>query len=292
MIRAWVLAAACLACSHAPHRSNSPNGVTTRAPGAAARAALDLFDGSVDLDSVRLHLRCMGVGAPLVVFEAGLGLDGSAWQLVQPDVARVTRACAYDRAGRGRSGPAPYPHGQRQMAAELHALLSRAGQKGPYVLVGHSMGAAIARWFLDAHPNDVVGMVLLDPATEDWPTRVLPRIPSQELPDFWKNVRAMEGLDAETYVAGYAGLRDSKATLGSRPLVIMTADKPPEGFADRLEMHRPLGRLSTDAVHVVLKNSSHAIPMDAPARVVAAIREVVRAVRTGSALDDAHVLRE
>ena len=91
----------------------------------------------VSVDGLRLNLRCEGEGTPVVAFDSGLGDDGSVWRSVQREVAGVTRACAYDRAGLGRSDPPPHPHGQRQMARELRGLLEKAGERGPYVLVGH-----------------------------------------------------------------------------------------------------------------------------------------------------------
>jgi pimeloyl-ACP methyl ester carboxylesterase len=242
-----------------------------------------IFDERVDVEGLRLHLRCLGSGEPLVVLEAGLGLDASTWRLVQPEVAKVTRACAYDRAGRGLSGPAPYPHGQRRMAEELHALLTKAGQRGPYVLVGHSMGAANVRWLFDAHPTEVAGMVLIDPATEDWPKKVLAQVPAEAQPEFWQNLRAWEGLEREAYIAGYEGLRDG-GSLGDRPLFILTAGKPQSELLLRLEMHDRLERLSTNVRHTIVKDSAHNIHLEAPATVIASVRAVVHAARNHSHL--------
>lgn len=193
MYRTLAVAVLSVSCARTlPPHAAGPDTVSMSTTNGAEPSAADIrvkqepvLDDWVEVLGLRLHLRCEGAGAPLVVFEAGLGLDGSAWSRVQPSIARLTRTCTYDRAGRGLSGPAPYPHGQRQMATELHALLEKSAQPSPYVLVGHSMGAAIVRWFLDAHPNEVVGMVLVDPATEDWPSKVprAPRRRTQRSPD-------------------------------------------------------------------------------------------------------------
>ncbi len=85
------------------------------------------LDTKVPVDGLSLHLVCNGEGSPTVVFESGLGNDARAWSKVQPEVAKLTRACAYDRAGLGASSPAPPPHSNRDMVAELHA--KRAQQK-------------------------------------------------------------------------------------------------------------------------------------------------------------------
>jgi pimeloyl-ACP methyl ester carboxylesterase len=294
MRRELALVTLCFACTSAlPPKTvtgdaRDPSAkATTTAMAAQSRTPVPAFEGSLDLGTVRLHLRCVGTGDPLVVFEAGLGLDSSAWRLVQPDVARLTRTCAYDRAGRGLSGPAPHPHGQRRMADELYALLQQSGQRGPYVLVGHSMGGANVRWFLDAHPNDVVGMVLVDAATEDWPSKVLSRIPLDAQAEFWRNLRAWEGLDAETYVAGYEELRNVTTSLGDGPLVILTAGKPESDLPLRLEMQAALKRLSSNTVHVVVKNSAHNIQLEDPASVVKSVQAVLHAAGTHSKLSRA-----
>ena len=116
----------------------------------------------VDVGGHRLHLHCVGQGSPTVVLDAGLGAFSLDWGAVQPQIATSTRVCAYDRAGLGWSEPGPSPRSPQQFATELHALLTNAGVEGPYVLVAHSISGKTARLFASQHPNDVVGMVLID----------------------------------------------------------------------------------------------------------------------------------
>ncbi len=120
----------------------------------------------VDVGGYRLHVACQGTGSPTVILEAGAGSGGLHWALVQPEVAHTTRVCVYDRAGLGWSERSPQPRTATVMAEELATLLTNADIRGPYVLVGHSLGSAIIRQFAVAHPADVVGMVLVDSATE------------------------------------------------------------------------------------------------------------------------------
>jgi pimeloyl-ACP methyl ester carboxylesterase len=101
----------------------------------------------VDVGGFRLHLNCIGRGAPTVVLESGAGDFSFDWALVQPSVAELTRVCSYDRAGYGWSDPGPTPRTLEQLALELHALLERAGEKQPIVLVAHSFGGLIARTY-------------------------------------------------------------------------------------------------------------------------------------------------
>jgi pimeloyl-ACP methyl ester carboxylesterase len=116
----------------------------------------------VDVGGYRLHIQCVGTGSPTVVLDAGLSGSSLDWGLVQPELGRTTRVCAYDRAGMGWSDPGPQPRTPRQIAGELHTLLTNAGVAGPYVLVGHSLGGKNVRLFAQQHPDEVAGMVLVD----------------------------------------------------------------------------------------------------------------------------------
>lgn len=116
----------------------------------------------VDVGGYRLHIHCVGMGSPTVVFESGLGGSSLDWRLVQPEIASTTRACAYDRAGLGWSDAGRQPRSPQQIADELSRLLTSAGIDGPYVLVGHSLGGKYVRKFAIDHPDQVAGMVLVD----------------------------------------------------------------------------------------------------------------------------------
>lgn len=112
------------------------------------------------------HIYCTGQGQPTVILEAALSGTSLDWSWVQPEVARFTRVCSYDRAGYGWSEPRSEPRTSSQIAAELHALLHATAIEGPYVLVAHSMGGYHARVFADQFPDEVAGMVLIDVSHE------------------------------------------------------------------------------------------------------------------------------
>jgi pimeloyl-ACP methyl ester carboxylesterase len=104
-----------------------------------------------------------------VIFDAALGGSSLSWSLVHPAVAGLTQTCSYDRAGFGWSDAGPLPRTAGRIADELHALLRAAAVAPPYVLVGHSYGGLVMRLYASRHPNDVAGLVLIEPAIpEEW----------------------------------------------------------------------------------------------------------------------------
>jgi pimeloyl-ACP methyl ester carboxylesterase len=127
----------------------------------------------VDIDGRAMHIYCVGKGVPTVVLESGAGDDWIYWQKVQPEAARASRVCAYDRGGLGWSDPRPGRRDARAIAADLHRLLAAAGERPPYVMVGASAGALYARMFAATFPLDVTGMVFVDGSTPEQ-TRALP----------------------------------------------------------------------------------------------------------------------
>lgn len=124
----------------------------------------------IDVGGFRLHLDARGdADGPTVVFDAALGGSSISWTLVHDEVARFARACTYDRAGFGWSDAGPMPRTAGRIADELRTLLDRAGERPPFVLVGHSFGGLVARIFAGRYRGDTAGLVLVDPARpRDW----------------------------------------------------------------------------------------------------------------------------
>ena len=297
----------------APRSASAEPG--TPAAGSPVAAAGD-FAGLVEINGGRrLWLECRGTGGPTVVLEAGAGNDADSWdtvglspgqtrEAVLPAVARFARVCAYDRPGtvgeadqRSRSDPAPMPRTAADIVADLHALLVAAKVPGPYVLVGHSFGGLTSRLYATTYPDEVVGLVLVDAAHEDWYQAVRAALSPEQRAEYDR--LAAEGppeladdpnherLDTD---ASALEMRDAAAAspLRPMPLAVVTHGRPwdwPAGYpANELEttwrtLQERLAGLTPDARLVVAEGSGHFIPGDRPDAIVDAVREVVDAVR-------------
>jgi pimeloyl-ACP methyl ester carboxylesterase len=117
-----------------------------------------------------LYLLEKGSGGPTVLFESGIAATNLNWCRIQETVSRFTHTASYDRGGLGWSSPASSARTPGNIAIELHAMLEGAGIKPPYVLVGHSFGGLVMRRYAALYPEDVAGVVLVDPMRcEEWP---------------------------------------------------------------------------------------------------------------------------
>jgi pimeloyl-ACP methyl ester carboxylesterase len=198
--------------------------------GAAYQAAATALDRRayappgrmIVVDGRAMHLLCAGAnldGRPTVILEQGGGGNVLGWFLVQPEVARFTRVCAYDRAGQGWSAPGPLPRDGAHIAGDLRALLAAAGETGPYVLAGHSYGGIFIRAFASQYPGDVAGLVLLDSAHPDQWTRA-------------PEGRARYAADTRLYAAARALAAFGLLRLGPNPFAAVPAEWPAEFQAE------------------------------------------------------------
>lgn len=261
----------------------------------------------VDIGGQALHLRCVGPtdARPIVMLEAGGGAFSSAWTQVQEALAPRVRSCAYDRAGSGWSPPGPTPRTMRQQTFELHALVKAAKLRGPFVLVGQSIGGLLVRRYAREHGRDVAGMVLVDPTHENgrlYNTRLarwvrLPELASDRRVPAPRRAgereRDSDGKPDEDFMAEefqqIARERQERPNLlGDRPLIVLAAGRrpPPPGMSEadwtplreeRETLLRELTTLSRHAKFVRDPASGHNMQADNPALVAGAIEEVVRA---------------
>jgi pimeloyl-ACP methyl ester carboxylesterase len=260
------------------------------------------FTDMVSIGDRALFISCNGSGTPTVILEAGLGADQSSWAQVQPALAAKTRVCSYDRAGLGQSDGAQTPRTSAEVVVDLHALLSAAQIAPPYVLVGHSFGALHARLYTARYPDEVHGLVLLDPVHEDWWSEAAALLPApsdgeaQRLTVFRSYLErdvADPALNAEQFdIPASAALLRTSGDLADRPLIVVSAarrDILAPGLPPRLEdelyglfqrtLPQRLLALSSDSTQVIAEQSGHNIPHEQPALVVAAIGAVVDATR-------------
>jgi pimeloyl-ACP methyl ester carboxylesterase len=126
----------------------------------------------VEIGGRRIQLDCRGMGSPTVVLESGLDMSGSlSWSLVHDSIAKTTRACAYSRAGIMWSDPRKGPQSGKATAEDLHATLGAAGERAPFVLVGHSIGGAYIMIYTKYFGSDVAGLVFVDASHPDQVSR-------------------------------------------------------------------------------------------------------------------------
>lgn len=228
-----------------------------------------------------------GSGAPVVVFVSGLGDGHDAWTPVLSDVAAFTTAFAYDRAGYGHSPPAVGARDGAAIVAELRGRLASAGLRPPYVLVGHSLGGMYVELYARAYPKEVVGAVLVDLRTHDFGARCAAAFGAATCapPD-----SMVAGLSAPSRaeLAGEPATAREVAAAGPMPdipLVVLTrteAGGDTAVFRLWQASQRELAASSRRGRQVLVPKAAHYIQRDAPAAVVAAIREVVASARAGA----------
>ena len=253
-----------------------------------------IFDGLVDIGGRSLHLRCQGEGSPTVILEAGLDTDAEVWSWLLPQISTLTRVCAYDRANLGASDTAGKPRTGQDVAADLHALLTTANVPGPYVLVAASYGGIYDRLFAHTYPEEVAGLVLLDPTHEDEDAHLAEALG----PELWGELveqgwfESREGID---FVATTAQVKHARAELPlpSMPVVLLSAGQPsepvpmpdwPSKRADPvlLALQKDLSNLVPGQRWIVVEESGHNIQWERPEVVFDAVRDVVDAVRDPS----------
>lgn len=262
------------------------------------------IDDSVSIGTHRLHYHCVGRGKPTVVIDVGIGERYTSWQTIVDSVSKVTSVFVYDRASYGTSEPGPLPRHSKQVAEELKSLLNTAKIRGPYVLVGHSLGALNMQVFAFLYPDVVAGMVLLDPSPKGWLLgKGFPELrqmfedytnglleQSQAVQDTNEEAQRAKSF-LESLYSEHKELFNQTAkqlgmitSFGDIELTVIAAGRPNPLFGEYAESYqeycieesRRLSEMSSKGEFILVEDSRHHIHLDAPGLV---IDQILRRIR-------------
>ena len=239
----------------------------------------------IAVDGRAMYLDCRGHGSPTVVLESGMGTGVEGWAPVFDDLAALTRTCAYDRAGIGRSEPRGR-HTIRDATAALRSLLAAAGERPPYVVVGHSLGEVHARVFAADDPAAMAGLVLVDGFGVDLEADRIHPLLGDLRPEYAARLQGLRDLVAQAEVLDWptseAQLRATD--LRGIPIEVLSAPRgePRLDAATNAEIagtwQAAYESLSPGRVHYELAwGAGHIIQADRPDLVIAAVQRLVAA---------------
>ncbi|GEC88935.1 MULTISPECIES: alpha/beta fold hydrolase [Brevibacillus] len=232
----------------------------------------------LDIGGVRLCFKYFGEISdfPTVVFDSGYGCTLNYWSSIGGDISKHTRMFIYDRAGIGESESDERPRHSQQIIENLRSLLQKANVSPPYVLVGHSFGGLNVRLYASTFPEEVAGVILLDPCHEDQ-NKVMVPLFSEEIQAAYYSQFVLEG-SIQEMEESFEQARNSKS-LGNKPLIVVSgtlqSHHNPESMAAWVHLHKELTKLSTRSKHIIVENAGHAIHIDQPDVVVDIIKDML-----------------
>jgi pimeloyl-ACP methyl ester carboxylesterase len=250
-----------------------------------------VISSPINIGGRLLFLRCIGSGGPTVILEAGYGDNGTSWAPVQIHASEFVRVCSYDRAGLERSDPPDhYPRTGAEVVSDLHALLQAADVQPPYLLVGQGHGTLFSRLFAATYPDEVAGLLLLDPWPETFDRELQALVTDSQWQEYQALLAAEPDNEVIDFAATYQELR-AAGPLPDVPLVVLSHGQSPaaagfpaewpvtqqEQLWQRLQQH--LATLTPGGKQEVVPASGDMIQQAKPEVVVAAIRDLVDQIR-------------
>ena len=240
----------------------------------------------VAVADAEMALFVSGAGSQVIVLVAGgLGGDHRAWTTVQPKLTKFGRVVSYDRLGSGTSTRSKRPRVATNFVEELRQGLKNAGLQPPYLLVGHSYGGLMVRLFASRYPNEVSGLVLVDPVSENFYRRAQVEAPQEFLKEHEKIQAEADASESEALRRDWLGFETSLQQLRAAPavrgenIVILSAaetDLPERLRSVWLDEHARWAS-AAGARHIYVK-SGHSIQKEQPEAVVHAVELVLGTV--------------
>lgn len=251
-----------------------------------AAQQVEIADTTVTVEGRRIRALCAGSGEPGVVLLHGAGGRAATWRPLLERWNLRSRACAYDRAGHGESDAVAGERDWRGLLADLGAIHAALGFTRPPVVVGHSLGGLYARALTIVAPEEVAGLVLVDPAHEDLPDRARSAMPEGVWTEMVEGF-APNGDGIDQRALG-AFLREAPPL--AVPVTVISATRRRDGPGwdpDQLDratraVHRSIVESTPDGRHVVAEAAGHAVHVDRADLVLDEIAGMTRRVREGA----------
>ena len=266
-------------------------------PAAPAAATMSSQQVAVGDKPYAVQMAALGTGRYTVIFESGFGTDLRAWRKVAPEVAKVARVVTYSRAGHGGSDTRPEARTIAQNTTELEQLIAAAKLAPPFILVGHSYGGLLVRSYAARHPDQVAGMVFVDPSDE----RLNPALRALDAERAAADDRKFAAIVPPKFQPELALLQpvlDSgelalPGKLPDVPAIVLTstqvASEPmffvetKEALAIKRDLHAGFLRQFRDGSQVLTEKSGHNIQLEEPELVTAAVQKVIAAAERRAA---------
>jgi len=227
----------------------------------------------IEFDNYKLFTYRYGSGEPCIVFLSGYGESANVWDLVAPSVSDFTSVFLYDRDGIGNSYYSGNPRDSEAVVKSLRILLERSEINYPIILVGHSFGSLCTRLFASIYPEDVIGMILVDPTPEN----ILDFINEED----FNSIRG-EGT-YEEILTSCKQITKSKIHLRNMPVVVISAGIPDyhtkESYTNWLKAHREILNISNNSKQIISTRGAHNLHMQEPALVINEIKEMFAELR-------------
>lgn len=253
-------------------------------------------DRFVELEGHKQHIFDMGAGSPVVIFITGAGADLENFSEVQTEIAKLTRTLSYDRAGIGLSEELSTERTVDHFAIELHQILEKEKIEPPYLIVSHSLGGFIARWFVHEYPEQVTGMVLIDPAYEGFMDTIRntrseeQRRKMKDMVDLGIVNKPKASRKELEYLKQDEELMRSTKLPDNIPITMLTsgrfsdqereAGSTAEDIARWVKFHERLKLQAPQMKHIVTEKSGTFIHQEEPELVIAEIKSILEMLRT------------
>lgn len=231
------------------------------------------------IDNRHLYGQRMGERGPIVIIDAGLGDSSASWTEIQRAVSAFARVLVYDRAGLGRSDPAPVQRAAQDIIADLRHLLAATLLQPPYILVAHSWSGINARYFANEYPDEIAGMVLIDAVHEDKYERFASIQTEEQNARMWAAVK--DPAKNDEHIDRIASIEQMRATprLYNFPLIVLTrASKDDPWNQIETSLQAEFLKLSSNSKQYVSTSNDHFLNKTDPALIVNAIQEIINTI--------------